>query len=151
MSPTLWPDGFRISGKPVAASFAHPHSFLLQPLEVPRDETSIDSTMALGGRESGYANYWDENAAISELVFEVDETIQPTSKKSKEKKKERAKDATLKGQLALSDMVQHSSVLISLIPICRGDRSGRWSGARANCPSRIFGSHIFKLEDKQSC
>ncbi|KAF9514875.1 hypothetical protein BS47DRAFT_1294617 [Hydnum rufescens UP504] len=95
MSPTLFPNGFRISGKPVAASFAHLHSFHQLPPDYVRDETCIDATNALGGRESGYAKYWDDNAVISELVFEVEEAAQPAAKKPKEKKKER-KDVVLK-------------------------------------------------------
>lgn len=98
MSPTLFPNGFRISGIPVAASFAHPHSFRLTPDGYGRDETCIDATEALGGRDSGFARYWDENTVISELVFEIEEEKPVVPKKSKEKKKERTKEPSKKGR-----------------------------------------------------
>lgn len=97
MSPTLFPSGFRISTKPVAASFAHPNSFQLLPPDTIRDESTIDATVALGGRAEGYAKYWDDGTALGELVFEVEEADVVAASKSKgkekEKKKERSKDS----------------------------------------------------------
>jgi hypothetical protein len=92
MSPTLFPNGFRISGIPVAASFAHPHSFRVVPDDQPRDEACIDATEALGGCNSGFAKYWDENTVVSELVYEIEEEKPTILKKSKDKKKDRTKD-----------------------------------------------------------
>lgn len=80
----------------MAASFAHLHSFQQLPPDYVRDDTCIDATGALGGRESGYAKYWDDNAVISELIFEVEEAVQAAPKKPKDKKKER-RDPVLKG------------------------------------------------------
>lgn len=97
MSPTLFPSGFRVSGIPVAASFAHPHSFRLTADGSPRDESCIDASEALGGRNYGFARYWDENAVISELVFEVEEE-KPAPKKGKDKKKERTKEKESSGK-----------------------------------------------------
>ena len=93
MSPTLFPSGFRISGRPVAASFAHPHSFILQAEHAIRDDACIDASAALGGRDSGFTKYWDESTVASELTFEV-ETEKPAKRKEKktEKIKEKSKE-----------------------------------------------------------
>ncbi|KAF8321821.1 hypothetical protein DL93DRAFT_2072756 [Clavulina sp. PMI_390] len=90
MSPTLFPNGFRISDIPVAASFAHPHSFRLTPDDVPRDDSCVNASEALGGRDSGFARYWDENVVISELVCEVEED--KPAPKVKDKRKEKMKE-----------------------------------------------------------
>lgn len=100
MSPTLFPNGFRISNIPVAASFAHPHSFRLAPDGYTRDDSCIDATEALGGLNAGFARYWDENSVISELLFEIEEE-KTAPKKTKDKRKERTKekDSSGKGKL----------------------------------------------------
>jgi RNA-binding protein 5/10 len=88
MSPTLHPSGFRISDRPVAASFAHPYSF--QPVTdfLQRDEACLTSTLSLGGVEGTWVRYWDESSTVAALEFKVEEPIQPTSQvKEKEKKK----------------------------------------------------------------
>lgn len=111
MSPQIHPNGFRISDKPVAASFALPYSF--QPIEDAslRDEVSAYSsfspfiltsfyaqacvlgTPALGAVDANsgvYVRYWDEGATASVLEFEVTEPVsaeQTKESKAKEKKK----------------------------------------------------------------
>ncbi|KAL1743273.1 hypothetical protein HDZ31DRAFT_83514 [Schizophyllum fasciatum] len=88
MSPQLHPNGFRISDKPVAASFAHPHSF--QPVAdiMLRDEASITSSLSLGGLEGTFVRYWDENATVAVLEFKVElPAAVPAAAKEKEKKK----------------------------------------------------------------
>ena len=98
MSPTLFPSGFRISDRPVAASFAHPHSFTMLGPGGYHDENSVDASSSIGGHEGGVAKYWDDNACVSELTFKVEEpATQQQSKKPKEKKKEKPKDSTPKG------------------------------------------------------
>ena len=97
MSPTLFPSGFRISDRPVAASFAHPHSFTMLTPGGYNDENCIDASSSIGGHEGGTAKYWDDNACVSELTFKVEEPVVQQSKKPKEKKKEKPKDPTAKG------------------------------------------------------
>lgn len=77
MSPQIHPSGFRISDKPVAASFAHPYSF--QPVSdyMLRDETAIPSSLNLGGVENTFVKYWDESATVAVLEFKVDEPAAP--------------------------------------------------------------------------
>lgn len=127
MSPTLFPNGFRISGIPVAASFAHPNSFQLTPDNHQRDDTCIDASAALGGRAQGFAKYWEEGTVVSEMVFEVEaDEKKHHSKKGKEKekerekdkRKERSKDASSKGEI-------HCSVL-GLVSCSVLTMSSRW-------------------------
>ena len=90
MSPQIHPNGFRISDRPVATSFAHPYSF--QPISDPimRDEACLPSSMTLGGVEDQWVRYWDEGATIAKLEYEVEiPTQQPTPAKEKEKKKKK--------------------------------------------------------------
>ncbi|EIW85284.1 hypothetical protein CONPUDRAFT_118030 [Coniophora puteana RWD-64-598 SS2] len=95
MSATIHPQGFRISDKPVAASFAHPYSF--QPVTdyMLRDDTSITSSMSLGGVENTFVKYWDETATVAVLEFKVDEPVSKDSQQAtstKEKKEKKKKD-----------------------------------------------------------
>lgn len=91
MSVQTHPEGFRISDKPVAASFANVDSF--QPVDVmQRDETCIMSSIALGGAEGMWVKYWDETSTIAVLEFHNARSVQPVSlaaaaKEKKEKKK----------------------------------------------------------------
>jgi len=92
MSAQIHPSGFRISDRPVAASFAHPYSF--QPVTdfLQRDEACLMSTMALGGVEGQWVRYWDESSTVAVLEFKVDEpapsvTSSAHNKEKKEKKK----------------------------------------------------------------
>ncbi|KAF9476607.1 hypothetical protein BDN70DRAFT_882223 [Pholiota conissans] len=94
MSPTIHPSGFRISDRPVAASFAHPYSF--QPVTdfLSRDESCLASTMSLGGMEGAWVRYWDESSTVALLEFKVEEPVQPiVQAKEKEKKKKPKGDA----------------------------------------------------------
>ncbi|KLO07384.1 hypothetical protein SCHPADRAFT_932471 [Schizopora paradoxa] len=89
MSSSLHPNGFRVSDKPVAASFAHPYSF--QPLNdgVP-DESCLHSSLSLGGIEDTWVKYWDENSTVGVMEFKVDEPVEAqvdTGKGKKEKRK----------------------------------------------------------------
>ncbi|KAJ7694105.1 hypothetical protein B0H17DRAFT_1009375 [Mycena rosella] len=93
MSPQIHPSGFRISDRPVAASFAHPYSF--QPIAdlMIRDEACIPSSVSLGGEEGTLVRYWDEGSTIAQLEFQVEEPIQPAAAQAKEKKeKKKTKD-----------------------------------------------------------
>ncbi|KAF8892694.1 hypothetical protein BD779DRAFT_1510429 [Infundibulicybe gibba] len=90
MSPQIHPSGFRISDRPVAASFAHPYSF--QPVTdfLSRDEACLRSSMSLGGMDDSWVRYWDEGSTVAVLEFKVDEPAQPvaaTQPDKKEKKK----------------------------------------------------------------
>ncbi|KAJ7172735.1 hypothetical protein C8R46DRAFT_1190468 [Mycena filopes] len=95
MSPQIHPSGFRISDRPVAASFAHPYSF--QPIAdlMIRDEACIPSSLGLGGEEGTLVRYWDESSTIAQLEFQVEEQpVQAVAVQAKEKeKKKRTKDA----------------------------------------------------------
>ncbi|KAF8496702.1 hypothetical protein F5888DRAFT_1803888 [Russula emetica] len=90
MSPQIHPNGFRISDRPVATSFAHPYSF--QPISDPimRDEACLPSSMTLGAVEDQWVRYWDEGATIAKLEYEAEiPTQQPAPTKEKEKKKKK--------------------------------------------------------------
>ena len=98
MSPQLHPNGFRISDRPVAASFAHPYSF--QPIAdySLRDEACFLSSSTLGGVEGVWVRYWDEGSTAAVLEFAVEEQVQsisataaPKEKKEKKKKKDKGK------------------------------------------------------------
>ena len=88
MSPHVHPNGFRISDRPVAASFAHPASFQPLPDYSIRDEACLASSIALGGMEGALVRYWDEASSVAVLEFKVEEPVQPTlATKEKEKKR----------------------------------------------------------------
>ncbi|KAI0792912.1 hypothetical protein C8Q75DRAFT_751903 [Abortiporus biennis] len=100
MSPQIHPNGFRISDRPVAASFAHPYSFQPLPDYSLRDDACLTSSMSLGGMEGTWVRYWDEASTIALLEFEVAEPVQPTTvstEKKKEKKKHKDGLTTNKG------------------------------------------------------
>jgi RNA-binding protein 5/10 len=99
MSPDLHPEGFRISNRPVAASFGSTVSF--QPLAPHslRDEACIMGSSAMGGAEGVFAKYWDESTIVLEMAFEV---AQPAAKKDstmqgEKKKKKKNKDDDASG------------------------------------------------------
>ncbi|KAI0060898.1 hypothetical protein BV25DRAFT_913931 [Artomyces pyxidatus] len=87
MSPQIHPNGFRISDRPVAASFAHPYSF--QPVSDPmlHDDGSIPSSMNLGGVEDTWVRYWDEASTVAMLEFAVEEPVHQQAIPPKEKRK----------------------------------------------------------------
>lgn len=101
MSTTLHPSGFRISDRPVAASFAHPYSF--QPVTdfLQRDEACLTSTMSLGGVEGTWVRYWDETSTVAALEFKVEEPAHQAAA-SKEKEKEKEKKKKVKGRCIAS-------------------------------------------------
>ncbi len=94
MSPTLHPSGFRISDRPVAASFAHPYSF--QPVTdfLSRDESCLVSTLSLGGTEGTWVRYWYESSTVAVLEFKVEEPVQPAAHAKDKKDKKKAKRNT---------------------------------------------------------
>jgi RNA-binding protein 5/10 len=90
MSPQIHLSGFRISDKPVAASFTHQYS-LQQVDHMLRDEIAIPLSINLGGVEGAFMKYWDDSAMVAVLEFKVDAPPQPQVQAStgltKEKKK----------------------------------------------------------------
>uniref|UniRef100_A0A8H8CMT6 G-patch domain-containing protein n=1 Tax=Psilocybe cubensis TaxID=181762 RepID=A0A8H8CMT6_PSICU len=91
MSAQLHPSGFRISDRPVAASFAHPYSF--QPVTdfLQRDEACLTSTNSLGGMEGTWVRYWDESSTVAVLEFKVEEPPQQPSQSKDKKEKKKSK------------------------------------------------------------
>ena len=92
MAPQIHPTGFRISDRPVAASFAHPYSFQSIPDYSLEEDSCIPSSMTLGGLEGTYVKYWDEGSMIAVLEFEVEQSTksgqeQPSKEKNEKKKK----------------------------------------------------------------
>ncbi|TDL27198.1 hypothetical protein BD410DRAFT_714561 [Rickenella mellea] len=90
MSHQLHPNGFCISDRPVAASFAHPYSFQPLPDHALQDETCVAGSVNLGGVDGGWIKYWDDGASLATMEFKVEEPVlqvTPTSAKEKEKKK----------------------------------------------------------------
>jgi RNA-binding protein 5/10 len=93
MSPQIHPSGFRISDRPVAASFAHPYSF--QPVTdfLSRDDACLSSSTSLGGAEGAWVRYWDESSTVAVLEFKVEEPVQaalPVKEKKERKKKSKS-------------------------------------------------------------
>lgn len=117
MSPQVHPNGFRISDRPVAASFAHPYSF--QPVTdfISRDEACLSSSMSLGGVEGTWVRYWDESATVAVLEFQVDEAVQSASAGSKEKEKEKEKKKKLKSTYSLSSSYAYIVLLIAMVKV----------------------------------
>lgn len=102
MSPQIHPNGFRISDRPVAASFAHPYSFQLVQDTIYQDETCIASSLNVGGVEGAFVKYWDEAATLAVMEFKVEEKTKQedvrngtSAKKEKEKKKKSNRFPTL--------------------------------------------------------
>ena len=117
----MHPNGFRISDRPVATSFAHPYSF--QPISDPilRDETCLPSSVTLGGVEDQWVRYWDEGATIAKLEYEVEvPTQQPAPAKEKEKEKKKKKGLVLshlsRDVIHASDIWSSVAEAVSAIP-----------------------------------
>ena len=91
MSAQIHPNGFRISDRPVAASFAHPYSFQPLPDYSLRDDACIASSMSMGGVEGAWVRYWDEASTVAMLEFQVEEPVQTTSAAPVKEKKEKRK------------------------------------------------------------
>ncbi|RXW24181.1 hypothetical protein EST38_g1651 [Candolleomyces aberdarensis] len=92
MSPQLHPNGFRISDKPVAASFAHPYSF--QPVTdfLQRDEACLMGSQGLGGVDGNWVRYWDETSSVAVLEFKVEEPAKASASQEKKKEKKKVKE-----------------------------------------------------------
>ncbi|KAI0317768.1 hypothetical protein OF83DRAFT_1163779 [Amylostereum chailletii] len=141
MSPQIHPNGFRISDKPVAASFAHPYSF--QPLANPmlRDEACISSSMALGGVEGTWVRYWDEASTAAILEFKVEEpTPQQQAAPGKEKKKRPKIDADAAALRAIP--VEASTLPVSDKPVTlnfKGLTTNKISSAAAKAAPLTLG------------
>lgn len=121
MSPQIHPAGFRISDRPVAASFAHPDSF--QPIQeiMLRDEACLTSSLALGGVEGTWVRYWDETSNVAVLEFQVAMPPPPTvqsGKDKKEKKKKGKSRAPLRSSSnnAVQNLLYALSLLLLLLP-----------------------------------
>ncbi|TFY54898.1 hypothetical protein EVG20_g9523 [Dentipellis fragilis] len=118
MSPQIHPNGFRISDRPVAASFAHPYSFQLLSDMVLRDDASLPSSVALGGNEGKWVRYWDEASTVAVLEFRVEEIapeIPVSGREKREKKRNRAIDLDNRANLAAS--IEASALPISDKPV----------------------------------
>lgn len=114
MSPQLHPNGFRISDKPVAASFAHPYSF--QPVTdfLKRDEACLAGSQNLGGVDN-WVRYWDESSTVAVLEFKVEEPAKSSTHNDKKKEKKKAKDAKLAAPAAPSALpLSDKPVMLSL-------------------------------------
>jgi RNA-binding protein 5/10 len=112
MSPQVHPEGFRISDRPVAASFAHPYSFQVVD-QMHRDEACLVSSPALGGIEGGWVRYWDESSTLAMLEFEVEDSPQPEVVVAKKEKK-RVKDGEIR---KLEEPVKASALPLSDKPV----------------------------------
>lgn len=102
MSPQIHPNGFRISDKPVAGSFAHPYSFQPIPDLFQRDDTCLASSLSLGGVEDTWVKYWDETSTVAVLEFQVDQPAPAitTAHREKEKKRKHKAEADILAQQA---------------------------------------------------
>ncbi|KZT03405.1 uncharacterized protein LAESUDRAFT_659918 [Laetiporus sulphureus 93-53] len=107
ISPQIHPSGFRISDRPVAASFAHPYSF--QPLadHLLRDDACLMSTSSLGGVEGTWVRYWDEASTAAILEFKIEEMVQPIPTQTAERDKKKKS----KGQLSSTERPAEASAL----------------------------------------
>jgi RNA-binding protein 5/10 len=91
MDIKIHPAGFRISDRPVAASFAHPYSF--QPISEYslRDDSCLVSSLGLGGVEGTFVKYWDEASMMALLEFQVEEPVHAAPVEATKEKKEKKK------------------------------------------------------------
>ncbi|KAH9923996.1 uncharacterized protein BXZ73DRAFT_91386 [Epithele typhae] len=126
MSHQLHPNGFRISDKPVAASFAHPYSFQPVPDHSLRDDATMASSVALGGTEGMWVRYWDESSTAATLEFKVEEPVNtstpaPVVKEKKEKKK---KGSHISGPNTSQVPVEASALPVSDKPVTLNFKSG---------------------------
>jgi RNA recognition motif-containing protein len=96
MSPQIHPAGFRISDRPVAASFAHPDSF--QPIQeiMLRDEACLTSSLALGGIDGTWVRYWDDTSTVAVLEFQVVMPPPSTAQSAKDKKEKKKREFALR-------------------------------------------------------
>lgn len=94
MSRELHPEGFRISDRPIAASFANKASFTTLPPHGLRDEACVLGSQAIGGTSGAFAKYWDESTIVNEKTFQYEEPNKKdtTVKEKKKKKKDKEHD-----------------------------------------------------------
>jgi RNA-binding protein 5/10 len=110
MAPQIHPNGFRISDRPVAASFAHPYSFQPIPDYSLKDDSCIPSSMALGGLEDAYVKYWDEGSMIAVIEFEVEQSTKPTRNRlTKRRKRRKRKVSHQSGEFSFSGAYDNDS------------------------------------------
>lgn len=108
MSRELHPNGFRISDKPVAASFAHPYSFQAVTDNMYKDESCISSSLNLGGVEGTWVKYWDEGASSAIMEFKVEQSdLQPPPPGEKDKKEKKKSKGTYVPYFDLSTYLIH--------------------------------------------
>ncbi|KAH9890700.1 hypothetical protein C8Q73DRAFT_705276 [Cubamyces lactineus] len=121
MSPQLHPNGFRISDRPVAASFAHPYSFQPLPDYSLRDDACLTSTTSLGGAEGMWVRYWDEASTAAVLEFKVEEPVKPAESTPavKEKKEKKKKESN-----SLGTTVEASALPVSDKPVTLSFKGG---------------------------
>lgn len=98
MSAELHPEGFKISNRPIAASFANPGSFAPLAPHSLRDEGCVMGSVAMGGQEGTFAKYWDESSTVVEISFEGAQSVArkeaPAQAEKKKKKKAKDEDAS---------------------------------------------------------
>ncbi|KAH8102847.1 hypothetical protein BXZ70DRAFT_926798 [Cristinia sonorae] len=119
MSAQIHPNGFRISDRPVAASFAHPYSFQPLPDYSLRDDACIMSSLSMGGVEGVWVRYWDEASTIAMLEFKVEEPVQPAPAVKEKKEKRKAK-----GDLDEAKPVEASTLPVSDKPVTLNFKGG---------------------------
>jgi RNA-binding protein 5/10 len=117
MSPDLHPEGFRISNRPVAASFGSTVSF--QPLAPHslRDEACIMGSNAMGGTEGVFAKYWDESTVVLEMAFEVAQSAAKKESAMQGEKKKKKKNKDEDASEYLIPHVAHAHLHYSVISV----------------------------------
>ncbi|EJD02080.1 uncharacterized protein FOMMEDRAFT_168630 [Fomitiporia mediterranea MF3/22] len=148
MSPQLHPNGFRISDRPVAASFAHPYSFQCIEHIMHRDENCIASSLNLGGVEGSWAKYWDESASLASMDFKVEEpqsqqqTAAGKEKKDKEKKRTKASaDGPSQPTEASTLPVSNKPVTLSFNKVGTSVKTANTSGGVSSQAAVLLASH----------
>lgn len=154
MSSHIHPSGFRISDKPVAASFAHPYSFQPVPDVMLRDETAIPSSINLGGVEGTFVKYWDESATVAVLDFKVEEPspaqAQPTSVPTKERRKRTKDDAAKKQPLPSTLPVSDKPVTLNFSKAGTSSKPTPSSGPKGPAPISLgFSAEDFAGGDEE--
>ncbi|KAI0710448.1 hypothetical protein C8T65DRAFT_648399 [Cerioporus squamosus] len=146
MSPQLHPNGFRISDRPVAASFAHPYSFQPLPDYALRDDACVMSTLSLGGMEGTWVRYWDEASTAAIIEFKVEEPLKPavTAPAVKEKKEKKKKETTSEVSVEASTLpVSDKPVTLSFKGGLTMSKPGQGSQAKKPVPL----SQAFSMDD----
>ncbi|KAI0073405.1 hypothetical protein K474DRAFT_1603411 [Panus rudis PR-1116 ss-1] len=140
MSPQIHPSGFRISDRPVAASFAHPDSFQPLPDYSIRDEACLASSMSLGGMEGALVRYWDEASTVSVMEFKVEQPAQPALSSSGNVNKEKKEKRKAKDTHHDDKPVEASALPVSDKPVTlnfKGGFSAKLGGAASKKPATL--------------